>query len=116
MTEREGAERSERGVDEARERDRAGGTGRDVVPVGIPAEAAAVGGGGRRATVEEVREAAKPLRGGEGEVDGEEEEDGGGGGHEVGAGRRHFGWAFSLEFWVGMEGNRAFSRCGAVCR
>lgn len=51
VTEREAAERGERRVDEAWERDHAGGTGRDVVAVGIPAEAAAVGDGGRRATV-----------------------------------------------------------------
>lgn len=70
-------------------------------PVGLPAEAAAVGGGGRGDAVEEVEEAVEPLHSGEGEVDGEEEqeEEGGGGsdGDEVGAlGRRHFGQAFSI--------------------
>lgn len=101
--EREDAERSERGVDETRQRDIAGSARRDIGGVGFPAKAAAVDGGGRGAAVEEVGEAAKPLRDGEGEVDGKEEENGGG--HEVGAGRSHFGWPFSLDFgweWRGF--------------
>ena len=74
---REGAEGGEGGVEEALDRERAGGAGGDVGAVGVPAEAAAVGGGARGAAVELVGEAAESLAGGEGE---EEEEDGGGGG------------------------------------
>jgi len=49
-------------------------------PFGLPAEAAAVGGGGLGDAVEEVEEAVEPLHSGEGEVDGEEEQEEEGGG------------------------------------
>lgn len=70
---REVAEGGEGPVEEALERELAGGAGGDVGAVGVPAEAAGVGRGCRRAAVEEVGEAAESLAGGEGE----EEEEGG---------------------------------------
>lgn len=82
---REGAEGAEGGVEEALDWELARGAGGDVRAVGVPAEAAAVCGGGRGAAVEEVGEAAESLAGGKGE---EEEE---GGGREEGEETRHSG-------------------------